>query len=112
MASDTPSTAKGDLVRVCTHAQGKVNVLDTHTQHEVYCRYLFPRDMFPGHDGDTTTRGAIKEDPFRSELRNLCLRRNDELLNNFEEHMLLANLGNIDWRALINLWSVLDYLTK
>ena len=26
--------------------------------------------------------------------------------------MLLANLGNIDWRALINLWSVLDYLTK
>ena len=22
------------------------------------------------------------------------------------------NLGNIDWRALINLWSVLDYLTK
>ena len=68
--------------------------------------------MFPGHDGDTTARGAIKEDPFRSELRNLCLRRNDELLNNFEEHMLLANLGNIDWRALINLWSVLEYLTK
>ena len=26
--------------------------------------------------------------------------------------MLLANLGNIDWRALINLWSVLEYLTK
>ena len=26
--------------------------------------------------------------------------------------MLLCNLGNIDWRALINLWSVLDYLTK
>ena len=26
--------------------------------------------------------------------------------------MLLMNLGNIDWRALINLWSVLDYLTK
>ena len=25
---------------------------------------------------------------------------------------MLANLGNIDWRALINLWSVLDYLTK
>ena len=26
--------------------------------------------------------------------------------------MLLANLGNIDWRALLNLWSVLEYLTK
>ena len=22
------------------------------------------------------------------------------------------NLGNIDWRALLNLWSILDYLTK
>ena len=26
--------------------------------------------------------------------------------------MLLLNLGNIDWRALLNLWSVLEYLTK
>ena len=54
----------------------------------------------------------IDEDPYRPELRNLRLRRNDALLNNFDEHMLLANLGNIDWRALLNLWSVLDYLTK
>ena len=28
------------------------------------------------------------------------------------KHLLLANLGNIDWRPLINLWSVLEYLTK
>ena len=26
--------------------------------------------------------------------------------------MLMCNLGNIDWRALLNLWSVLEYLTK
>ena len=25
---------------------------------------------------------------------------------------MLANLGNIDWRPLINLWAVLEYLTK
>ena len=48
----------------------------------------------------------------RPDLRNLFLPRNDPLLNNFEPHLLLANLGNIDWRALINLWSVLEYLTK
>ena len=38
--------------------------------------------------------------------------RNDSLINSFEEHLLLANLGNIDWRPLLNLWAVLDYLTK
>ena len=26
--------------------------------------------------------------------------------------MLLNNLGNVSWRPLINLWSVLEYLTK
>ena len=33
-------------------------------------------------------------------------------MNGFEAHLLLANLGNIDWRALLNLWAVLEYLTK
>ena len=42
----------------------------------------------------------------------MFLSRNDEFLNPFEEHLLLCNLGNIDWRALLNLWSVLEYLTK
>jgi hypothetical protein len=40
------------------------------------------------------------------------LARNDSLINNFEEHVILANDGNIDWRPLLNLWSVLEYLTK
>ena len=52
------------------------------------------------------------EDPYRLGLLNLLLGRNDQLINNFEAHLLLANLGNIDWRPLINLWSVLEYLTK
>ena len=83
-----------------------------HTQSEVYCRYLFPRELFPLDEADMQKLGEIYDDPYRPDLRNLRLRRNDALLNNFEQHMLLANLGNIDWRALINLWSVLDYLTK
>ena len=26
--------------------------------------------------------------------------------------MLLANLGNIDWRPVLNLWAVVQYVTK
>ena len=69
----------------------------------VYCRYLFPREM-QNFDGDV--KGCIMEDPFRPDLRNLCLQRNDCLINSFEEHLLLMNLGNIDWRPLLNLWTV------
>ena len=88
------------------------------TKSEVYCRYLFPRNIrsfqfsTDGAVAPEVKKGVIETDPYRPDLRNLFLARNDQLLNNFEEHMLLANLGNIDWRALINLWSVLDYLTK
>ena len=69
-----------------------------------------PRKLrhFTGEQG----RGVIEEDPHRPELRNLFLERNDGLINNFEEHLLLANVGNIDWRPLLNLWAVLEYLTK
>ena len=76
---------------------------------QVYCRYLFPRNIFIPVDD---LEGYVKEDPFRKGLFNLFLQRNDSLLNNFEAHLLLSNLGNIDWRPLINLWSVLEYLTK
>ena len=75
----------------------------------MYCRYLFPRELWQPNE---TQLGVIRSDPYRPDLRNLFLERNDTLLNNFEAHMLLMNLGNIDWRALLNLWSVLDYLTK
>ena len=75
----------------------------------MYCRYLFPREM-RSFDGDT--KGVILDDPHRPDLRNLFLKRNDCLINSFEEHLLLMNLGNIDWRPLLNLWTVLEYLTK
>ena len=79
---------------------------------EFYCRYLFPRPLRLPSDAAAGGPGAVVDDPYRPELRNLFLQRNDTLLNNFEAHLLLANLGNIDWRPLLNLWSVLEYLTK
>lgn len=79
-------------------------------REHVYCRYLFSREL--KQFDDTDVKGCIRSDPHRTDLRNLFLTRNDSLINNFEEHLLLMNLGNIDWRALINLWSILDYLTK
>ena len=73
------------------------------------CRYLFPRDLVISAEENF---GVVRADPHRQHLLNHFLRRNDSLLNSFEEHLLLMNLGNIDWRPLINLWSVLEYLTK
>ena len=40
------------------------------------------------------------------------LARNDPLVTSYEEDLFLGNLGNIDFRPLINLWFVLQYLTK
>ena len=77
---------------------------------EVYCRYVSPRKIRQFRPAETP--GVIEEDPYRPDLRNLFLERNDGLINNFEEHLLLSNLGNIDWRPLLNLWSVMEYLTK
>ena len=78
-------------------------------QNAVYCRYLFPRELFKATE---EKKGYVGTDPFRANLRNLFLNRNDVFINNFEAHLLLSNLGNVDWRPLINLWSVLEYLTK
>ena len=105
-------------MRMHTGGQRRVNVCVRkgkrcdHTIMEIFCRYLFARELFPSLEKDMNKLGRIFEDPYRLQLRNMRLRRNDALLNNFEQHLLLANLGNIDWRAVLNLWSVLDYLTK
>ena len=100
-------TAHGHAVPVFgTHSCARKNG----STGAVFCRYLFPRDIWTPDAPDQ--RGKVLSDPHRPDLRNLFLQRNDSLLNNYETHVLLANLGNVDWRALINLWSVLDYLTK
>ena len=78
-------------------------------REQVYCRYLFLLE----HVLATVNHlGHVRVDPYRQNLLNLFLGRNDSLLNNFEEHLLLMNMGNVDWRLLINLWSVLEYLSK
>ena len=56
--------------------------------------------------------GKVREDELREGLYNLLLARNEPAIHNFEAHLLIANLGNLDWRPLLNLWSVLEYLTK
>ena len=100
-------------VRSCTGnddvASGARKVGELGRALKVYCRYLFPRRLWQPESGG---RGVVLDDPYRDDLRNLFLERNDSLLNNFEPHLLLMNMGNIDWRALLNLWSVLEYLTK
>ena len=81
----------------------------THGKQYVYCRYLFPRHLWLF---GALQKGIVLDDPHRPGLRNLFLDRNDTLLNPFEEHLILCNGGNIDCRALLNLWAVFEYLTK
>ena len=38
--------------------------------------------------------------------------RNDRLCGNHNVHVLLGNLGNIDWRPCMSLWAVCEYITK
>ena len=38
--------------------------------------------------------------------------RNDQYCCSYEPHLLLANLGNVDWRPCLNLWAVVEYVTK
>eukprot|EP00972_Heterocapsa_arctica_P027297 4012240-Heterocapsa_arctica.AAC.1 len=81
----------------------------TSAPSDVICRYHFPKELL---DPLTAGEGVVRADPYKPGLYNLLMARNDPLLNSFEAHLLLANLGNVDWRPLINLWSVLEYLTK
>jgi len=38
--------------------------------------------------------------------------RNDGLVCSHEPHVMLANMGNIDWRPCMNLWAVGQYICK
>ena len=37
--------------------------------------------------------------------------RNDALCCSHEAHVLLGNLSNVDWRPVLNLWAVMEYIT-
>ena len=56
---------------------------------QTVCRYLYPKELISPKQAE---EGVIHSDPFRAGLYNLLLARNDPLVNNFETHLLLANL--------------------
>ena len=76
----------------------------------IYCRYNFPKALLVLLDWDKLA--VVTDDEHRPNLRNLNFSRNDTLINSFEEHLLLDRDANVDFRALLNLWSILEYLTK
>ena len=41
-----------------------------------------------------------------------ALPRNDPLCCSYGPHVLLANLGNIDWRPCLHLWAVVEHIAK
>ena len=73
-----------------------------------YCRYGFPQDTLPR--GGTRKMRLVK-DAQKGHWRAF-FPRNDGLCCSYEPHVLLANMGNIDWRPCLNLWAVMEYVTK
>lgn len=71
-----------------------------------YCRYGFPHPCHRRCDGVKLKTGD------REGQWQAVFPRNDELVCSYEPHALLANLGNVDWRPMLNLWAVVEYVTK
>ncbi len=82
----------------CAQGAGKCPVCRCGFPHQCFCR-----------DGERKThleKGEKKGSWF------LRFPRNDPYCNSYEPHFLLANLGNVDWRPCINLYAVVEYVTK
>ena len=74
----------------------------------LYCRYGFPHDLV-GRGGEQKVKIKKGDQPGRWDAR---FPRNDGLACAHEPHVLLANMGNVDWRPCLNLWAVVEYITK
>ena len=61
-----------------------------------YCRYGFPHQRLP-------RGGMVMEKGEREGQWHARFPRNDRMGCNYEPHVLLANMGNIDWRPVLNL---------
>ena len=72
------------------------------------CRYGFPHKKFD-RDGKRKMRLQKGESEGSWFAR---FPRNDALCCSYEAHVLLDNLGNVDWRPCLNLWAVVEYVTK
>ena len=74
-----------------------------------FCRYGYPKKGFHGRSGERKLRlrKGDREGSWEAQFP-----RNDPLCTSFEPHVLLANMGNIDWRPCLNLWAVVEYICK
>jgi hypothetical protein len=72
------------------------------------CRYGFPHELAP-REGARRVR-LVKGD--REGQWFVRFPRNDALCCSHEEHVLLGNMGNVDWRPCLNLWAVVQYISK
>jgi hypothetical protein len=73
-----------------------------------YCRYGFPHSLVP-RDGERPMHLEKGDREGQWFARFPC---NDSVCCSYEPHILLANLGNIDWRPCLNVWAVVEYITK
>ena len=71
-----------------------------------YCRYGFPRKMRSREDRVGLEQGD------RGGQWYARFPRNDVLIGSCEPHALLANIGNIDWRPMLNPWAAVEYVAK
>ena len=74
----------------------------------LYCRYGFPKKLV-SRTGERKVELEKREQEGSWEAR---FPRNDPLCTSHEAHVLLANMGNIDWRPCLNLWAVVEYICK
>ena len=72
----------------------------------LYCRYGYPQELVGREQGVEVRKG---DRPGRWDAR---FARNDALSCSHEAHLLLANMGNADWSPCLNLWAVMEYITK
>ena len=74
-----------------------------------HCRYGYPKDKLPrgGKRKMRLVKDEAREGAWKAEFP-----RNDPLCCSYEPHVLLGNVGNVDWRPILNLWAVTEYITK
>ncbi|HIE71897.1 MAG TPA: hypothetical protein EYP98_17895, partial [Planctomycetes bacterium] len=124
--SDDTDTADVDVQRVRRMVAALVQRVERHTLHGLakptpgvhpcargkdkcpVCRYGFPHERF--ERGGRRRMQLVKGD--REGQWHAHFPRNDRLCCSYEPHILLANMGNIDWRPVLNLWAVVQYVTK
>ncbi len=75
----------------------------------LYCRYGFPKQEMHSR-GDPRPLRLKKGD--REDSWEAQFPRNDPICTSYEPHVFLANMGNVDWRPCLNLWAVVQYISK